>query len=38
MYFFGTQVKEGAMLAVLGGSAILLIAVYVVMNMIAKRR
>ena len=36
--FFDTPVSEGAMLAVLGGSVILLIAVYVLLNVFAKRK
>lgn len=36
--FFDKPVSEGAMLAVLGGSVILLIAVYVLLNIFAKRK
>jgi hypothetical protein len=36
--FFDKPVSEWAMLAVLGGSVILLIAVYVLLNIFAKRK
>ena len=38
LYFFDRQVGEGAMYAILGGAVILLVAVYVLMNLLRKNR
>ncbi len=36
--FFGTEVPEGVMYAVLAGSVVLLLAIYILMNVTAKRK
>lgn len=36
--FLGSEVSEGAMYAVLAGAVVLLVAVYVMMNVIAKKK
>lgn len=38
LYFFDQQVGEGVMYAILGGAVILLVAVYVLMNLLRKNR
>lgn len=38
LYFFDRQVGEGVMYAILGGAVILLVAVYVLMNLLRKNR
>ena len=38
IYFFGNKIADGAKLAVLGGSVVLLVALYVILNVTAKNK